>query len=943
LAEPGPFGTLLRSLRIAAGLTQEELAEAARLSVRSVSDLERGINRTARKETARLLAEGLRISGPVRDEFEAVARGRDPVPPGRAAVTHGSFGISILAGAASVTRTLPRDISSFTGREEALSTLTASADGGVVGIHAIGGMAGVGKTAFAVHAAHLLSGEFPDGQFFLPLHGHTPGQRPVDPADALASLLLAAGVTAARIPAGAEDRAARWRDHLAGKRALLVLDDAVSSDQVRPLLPGGSGTLVLVTSRLHLTALDDTMVISLDTLPPGEAAELLVRLAGRPRLRPGDADVLELARLCGYLPLAVGMLARQLHHHPSWTVADLTAELSATRNRLDLLAAESLSVAAAFDLSYAELTGAQQRMFRYLGLHPGTDFDVYAAAALADDDPLTTRRTLAALYDHYLLTELTRDRYRMHDLIREHARAAADADLLTDKDTARARLLDYYLHTARQADSRLGVHVGVVPGPSGTPPAFAPAFADRDGATGWLTAERHNVHAAAEAAAGSRRTAYVVDVAVAMQRFLSGHGHWSQAIALDEAAVRLAGQDGDRFRQACALKLLGSMQRMVDDYPNAAGSLEQALRLFTELGVPIGQADALMNLGATQRMTGDLPSAIASQRAALALYRAAGHAEGEAAVLNHLGQAQLTGGDQPAAIVTFLAAIDLGRRTGNLTGEAHALNSLALAQRRIGQYAAAITTARRALELARQLGERYMGLAALNAIGLSQLETGENLASIGTFTDVLRESEELGRPQGQAVALNNLGQAHLALGDYEAAAAFFGQALALFRKLGSRREEALALGLLGLVQRDTGDPAARASFDETLRICRDVGDRLSEAETLNNIAEMPDTPQAQREYANAALTIARDIAARPQEARALGIIGLSHLAAGQDGEAAAPLRAALALYEDIGVPVPDGIRQALRDLGDPPNLPNLVDIPDPPDPPDPPDLPDFGA
>jgi len=178
-------------------------------------------------------------------------------------------------------------------------------------------MAGVGKTAFAVHAAHRLTGTFPDGQFFLPLHAHTAGQRPVDPADALASLLLTAGIPAPQIPPDLEARAARWRDQVAGKKILLLLDDAASHDQVRPLLPGTPGSLVLVTSRRRLAALEDATVISLDTLAPEEAGALLARLAARPGLRPGDAVAGEITRLCGYLPLAIGMIASQLRHHPA--------------------------------------------------------------------------------------------------------------------------------------------------------------------------------------------------------------------------------------------------------------------------------------------------------------------------------------------------------------------------------------------------------------------------------------------------------------------------------------------------------------------------------------------------------------------------------------------------------------------------------------------------
>jgi len=243
VAEPGlGFGGLLRQLRDEAGLTQEELAEAAGVSRRAVSDLERGINRTAHKDTAALLAGALGLDGRAGELFVAAARGRAPAADVLAA------GRAMAAGAfAASIRGLPRDLAAFTGRQAELAqlmgTLTAvAAGGGVVGICAIDGMAGIGKTTFAVHAAHRLAGTFADGQFFLPLHAHTRGQRPVDPADALASLLLAAGVPAAAIPPGIEARAVRWRGQVAGRKILLVLDDAAGHEQVRPLLPGTAGS-----------------------------------------------------------------------------------------------------------------------------------------------------------------------------------------------------------------------------------------------------------------------------------------------------------------------------------------------------------------------------------------------------------------------------------------------------------------------------------------------------------------------------------------------------------------------------------------------------------------------------------------------------------------------------------------------------------------------------
>ncbi len=423
-----------------------------------------------------MLAGALGLAAPVRALFVAAARGRGPVVEVLAArrrVAEETSPDTAPAGAAAATRTLPRDLASFTGRHQELAELvqaTAGA-GGVVGIHAIGGMAGVGKTAFAVHAAHQLAPRFPGGQIFLSLHGHTPGQQPVDPADALASLLATAGVPAGQIPPGLQTRMALWRDRLAGQQLLLVLDDAASSEQVRPLLPGAGGSLVLVTSRRHLSALEDATAISLDILPVGEAARLLVRLAGRSGLSPDDAAAGEITRLCGYLPLAIGMVARQLHHHPAWTMAGRAAELAAAVDRLELMATENLSVAAAFNLSYADLTGDHQRLFRRLGLHLDPDVDVYAAAALPGTGPAAARRGLEALYDQYLLTEPTQGRYQMHDLIREHARALADhLDPDRDRDRATERLLNYYQHTAGRAEALIARQASPV-----RPPRTAPS------------------------------------------------------------------------------------------------------------------------------------------------------------------------------------------------------------------------------------------------------------------------------------------------------------------------------------------------------------------------------------------------------------------------------------------------------------------------------------
>ena len=537
MAEPPVrFAGMLRQLRAGAALTQEELAEAAGLNPRTVSDLERGLATTPHKDTVRLLADALRLGGSARVEFEAAARGH--TGPRRAR------GRGVAAP-----RTLPRDIASFTGRRHELAELAeaAAGAGGVVSIHAIGGMAGIGKTAFAVHAAHRLAGRFPAGQIFLPLHAHTLGHQPVDPADALASLLLTIGVPAGQIPADLEARTGLWRDRLAGRQLLLVLDDAASSEQIRPLLPGTGGSLVLVTSRRRLTALDDAQTISLDALPPGEAAGLLVRLAVRPGLSSADPGVGEITRLCGCLPLAIGMAARQLYHHPSWTLAGLAAELAAATGRLELLATENLSVAAAFDLSYDDLAPDQQRLFRRLALHPGADIDRYAAAALDGTGLGAARRSLEALYEQYLLTEPAPGRYRMHDLIREHARALASRlDPGDDREQASGRLLDYYQHAAARAQALLARQTRGVPAQAvGAAPAEVPVLAGREQALAWARAERTSLLACLDQATAAGQHARVIALTAALEGLLRHDGPWDEAITRHVTAVQAARQLGD--------------------------------------------------------------------------------------------------------------------------------------------------------------------------------------------------------------------------------------------------------------------------------------------------------------------------------------------------------------------------------------------------------------
>jgi tetratricopeptide (TPR) repeat protein/transcriptional regulator with XRE-family HTH domain len=839
VSEPGlSFAGLLRQLRAAAGLTQEELAEAAGLSPRSVSDLERGINRTARKDTAVLLADALNLTGEAQASFVAAARGRAPAADVLAA---GPREAAPGAGAAAATRALPRDIGSFTGREAELGRLVAQvcgADGGGAGIYAIDGMAGAGKTALAVHAAHRLAGSFPDGQYFVPLHAHTPGQRPVDPADALAGLLLTAGAPAQHIPPGLQARAGRWRDSVAGQKILLVLDDAAGHEQVRPLLPGSQESLVLITSRRRLTALEDATVVSIEALAPAEGSALLTRLAGRADLAADHAAAAEITRLCGYLPLAIGMLARQLRHHPARSAAELAASLAAARDRLAVMRAENLSVAAAFDLSYQELTGDQQRLFRRLGLAPGRDIDAFAAAALDDIGVEAARARLDELYDHHLIAEPATGRYLLHDLLREYSRALAADDDPRECAAAAERLVSYYAHVAAAAGQHIATWTtaGGRPAP-GRPPAHAPRLAASPEAAAWLEAERPNLQAAV-AFAAEAMPAHAVAIATAVGGFLRSRGHWHQAAGQYRTALGAARRAGDGPGQAGTLDELGLLQQLLADYPAATATLTEAAALYRDLGDRAGQAYAVNHLGLVHMDAGDYRAAENCHRQALALAREAGDPLAEAVSLTDLGQTQQLTGDVPAAAANHRQALETFRR--------------------------------------------------------------------------------LGSPFDEADALCQLGFASSAMGDYAAARAYHREGLELFRRLGDQLGQTWGLEGLAEVQQAAGDyPAAAASLTEDLRLHRDLGCPAGEAKALNLLGELSTAASAAgqaRDHHRQALAIAREIGARGAEADALAGIGRS-LLPGRPAEAAAPLREALVIYQQVGSREAQGVRDTLQEHG----------------------------
>jgi tetratricopeptide (TPR) repeat protein len=802
----------------------------------------------------------------VLESGEAPAQ-RDAGQAAPAALSHLTrVGDSLPPSSPGVRYSLPPDVTAFTGRDEELDRITASVTegagaGGVVAIHAIDGMPGVGKTTLAVHVAHLLRHRFPDRQLFINLHGHTPGQDPLTPEAALAGLLTAIGVDARNLPGDLQGRTSLWRDRMAGQRAVLVLDNAAGSDQVAPLLPADEDCLVLVTSRRYLGDLPGTAVpVLLQVLSSEEAREMFVRLV--PRAIGPDPAVAELVWLAGFLPLAISLLARVYARHPSWTLTDLAAE---TRASMLTLAAEKDSVAAAFEVSYRHLDPDHRKFFQRLGLHPGTSIDGYAAAALAGAGLREAARYLDVLHGEGLLTEAGYHRYNMHDLIRRYVRGRAAADPVLDRQQALDRLLDYYQHTAALAEARLAHRARTSPAPAlRAPPAALPALAGADQALAWARAERPNLLACLDHVTHSGQHARVVALTAAMAALLRQDGPWADALARHATAVEAARQIGDRPGQANALLCLGAVRQLTGDYPGAAEALAQALGISRDLGDRLGQASALLNLGIVRWLTADYPGAASALAAALGISCDLGDRLGQASALLDMGAVRWLTGDYPGAAEALAQARGIFRDLSDRRGEADALNRLGVVRWLTGNYQDAADALTEALGIFRDLGAR----------------------------------------RDEADALNVLGVVRWLTGDHQDAADAQQEALGIFRAFGDRRGEADALNRLGGVRRLTGDyPAAADVQQEALGIYSNIGDRGGEVETLNELGMLyrvrGDLGRA-AEYHRQALDLAREIASPWDEAQALAGLGRCALAAGHATDAVAGLRQAREIFERIG-------------------------------------------
>jgi len=763
---------------------------------------------------------------------------------------------------------LPADVPAFTGRAPELARLDRLLDprpGGGTGagptamaICAVSGMAGVGKTALAVHWAHRTSHRFPDGQLYVNLRGYDP-ERPLPTADALAGFLRALGMAGEDIPLDAEERAAAYRTEIAGRRMLVLLDNAVSFEQVRPLLPGTPSCAVVVTSRdslAGLVALHGARRLELGLLSLSEAVGLLKTLLDD-RIDAEPDAAATLARQCGLLPLALRVAAELAGTRRTAPLAELVGELADQRRRLDLLDAGGdlhAAVHGVFSWSYQRLPAEAARAFRLLGLHPGPDWDRYAAAALTDADLDQAGRLLGQLTRGHLIHPTRPGRYGIHDLLRAYAaRLAHTEDSEDDCRTARTRLLDMYLATAAAAMDTLypteRKHRPRIPQPA-TP---VPAVADQGAARAWLAAERGTLVAACGHAARHGWLEHTVRLARTVFRHLDAGGHHPDALSIHTLAREAAAGLGDRAAEAHAVTDIGLVHWRQGRYRLAGEHLEQALALFRAARDRYGEARALSNLGLVHRLQGRYGSAIDCHERALRVYRATGDRASQARALDNLGvNCRMQGRYQPSANY-HRQALALYREMGYRQGDFDALNNLGVLYRMQGQYAQAAEYLEDALAIHNETGHGVGGAEALTDLGEVYQRQGRHREATDRHRQAIAWFREIADRGGEAKALNGLGESELAAGHPDQAGVQHVSALRLAVESGDRYQQARAHAGVARAGQATGDDdLARRHWHQAVTLytvlgvpdaedARDRLDALTEAQPLARTQTPPPT------------------------------------------------------------------------------------------------------
>jgi len=674
-------------------------------------------------------------------------------------------------------RQLPADLPAFAGRAEQLAELDrllagaawpAVAAGGTAGpsggrspavvISALAGTAGVGKTALAVHWAHRVRGDFPDGQLYVNLRGFDPGGQAMGPAEAVRGFLAALEVSPQRIPIGLDAQAGLYRSLLAGRRMLVVLDNARDAEQVRPLLPGGPGCLVLVTSRNRLAglvAVEGAHPLALDVLSVEEARQLLAARLGAERVAAEAPAVEDLVASCARLPLALAIVAARAATHPRFGLAALAAELRRARGGLGALAGGDdphCDLRAVFSWSYRTLAPQAATLFRLLGIHPGPEVSTPAAASLAGLPVEQARALLADLARANLVTETTPGRYTFHDLLRAYATEQAHTHESDDeRGAATRRLLDHYLHTAHTADRLLNPTRDPIALTAPRPGVTPEQPADQQQALAWFAAEHPVLLAAVDQAAATGFDTHTWQLAWTLVDFLDWRGLWHDWAATQQVAVAATRRLAEPLAQAHVHRILARAYTRLGRFDEAHTQLRHALDRYGQTGDQASMAHTHTNLAALSGAQGRHAEALDHAERALDLYRPTGHRRGQALALNSLGWCHARLGEYQQALTCCGQALALLQALGDDHGEATTWDSLGYAHHHLGDHQQAITCYQHALRLYRDLGDRYFEADTLSRLGDTHQSAGDPDAARDTWRHALTVLDDLDHPDADHV------------------------------------------------------------------------------------------------------------------------------------------------------------------------------------------------
>ncbi|MGQ4431367.1 tetratricopeptide repeat protein [Streptomyces sp. SAS_260] len=735
---------------------------------------------------------------------------------------------------------LPLDAVGFTGREDELARLekVLGASGprpSAVVVSAVSGTAGVGKTALAVHWAHRARDRFPDGQLYVNLRGYDL-DRPMTAPDALVRFLTALGVPGQDIPLEPDDRAARYRTEVAGRRMLIVLDNAATVEQVRPLLPGTGSCAVLVTSRDSLAGLvvrEGAQRLDLDLLPADAARTLLRRLIG-PRAEAEPDAVGTLAAQCARLPLALRVAAELAAARPTTPLADLVAELADQQRRLFLLNADGdprAAVVTVFSWSLRYLPADAARTFRLLGLQPGPDLDAHATAALTGTTPAEAQRSLDVLARAHLVQRVDAARYGMHDLLRAYAAGLASAqDAPEAREAALDGLFDHYLATAAAAMDQLHpaeAHLRPTAPETSTP---VPDLSDPDAARAWLTTERACLTAMAAHTAAHGRPTHAIRLSQTLYRHLVSGRH-TDGLTIHGHARDAARLLDDPAGEARALLGIGTAHYQLARHEPARHHLQEALALFRRADDPTGQARALTNLGLVDERLGRFSTAVAYLEQALTVYRSTGDTAGESIALKNLAHVEGQLGRYDESADHLHQCLTLLRRTGNRYLEAHALMDLGTVETRLDRLDEAAVHQEQALALLREVGDAYGEAGALHGLGVVHSLRNRPAEAAACHREALALYSRNGDRDGEARALNGLGEAARATAQPTESLTHHTQALTIAEDISNPGQQARAhAGLAETHESLANTPAATHHYERALALYQEHG--MPEATTI---------------------------------------------------------------------------------------------------------------